>query len=249
MPGNPPLPAALPAPFPLPRVVPAPAPEPPPAVVPRPDPVPSATPAGFRPLPFALPYRPPVPVPEPVEFLAALPPAAASATASPLGTSAGVPVPAAMEGWPPPLLPAPGSAITVTSPGATANNERASAWGIFLGASGGGGTALSTSSACFLCSTGTSDTCAGAGMTGFAGSNRGTMGSDASRAGAWLAAATGNVIFGARTGFSAGARSDSSPANTFLTGFGGSATATSAGCAMFGNGRNCFSSGGLISAG
>src|SRR5438270_3728173 len=147
MPGKPPDPAALPAPLPLPGVAPAPVPVPAPAVAPRP--IPAASPAGFRPLPFALPYLPPSPVPEPIEFFVALltlPPVAASARASPLATSAGVPRPAAMEGAAPPFDPAPGSAITVTSVGATANRERASARGIFFGSSGGGGTALITCS-------------------------------------------------------------------------------------------------------
>src|SRR6266851_414210 len=247
MPENPPPPGALPAPLPLPRVIPVPDPVPAAAVVPRPAAAPSPVP--FKPLPFPLPYRPPLPLPEPFKLLLR-PPAAASASASPLATSAGVPLPAAMEGCPPLLLPAPGSAITVASSGVTANDERASARGIFFGTSGGGGTALSTSiPVCPRRSTGTSEICAGPGTGGLAGSSRGTMGTDASSAGAWLAAATGNMIFGAWMGVFAEGRSASSPASTFITGFGGSATVTSVGCATLGNGMNCRNSGGFLSAG
>src|SRR6266568_2445063 len=247
MPGNPPPPGALPAPLPLPRVVPVPDPVPAAAVVPRPVAAPS--PVEFKPLPFPLPYRPPLPLPEPFK-LSLRPPATAPASASPLATSAGVPLPAAIEGCPPLLLPAPGSAITVASSGATENKERSSIRGILVGTSGGGGTALSTSSpVCPRRSIGTSEISAGPGTGGLAGSSRGTMGSDASRAGTWLAAEIGNVIFGAGMGIYTGRRSAISPARIFITGFGGSATATSVGCATLGNAMNCRNSGGFLSAG
>src|SRR5258708_33715513 len=143
MPGNPPEPGALPAPAPLPRLPPDPSPTPESDPVPRPVPVP--VPAGFKPAPCPLPYRPPLPLPDPpATLLDPSPPVAASARASPWAMSDRVPVPAAGADASPAFAPTAGSAITVTSEGATANNPRASARGRLGCKSGGGGIAFNT---------------------------------------------------------------------------------------------------------
>src|ERR1700758_1582736 len=202
MPGNPPAPAALPAPFPLPKALPAPEPVPVPAAEPRPPPAPSVP--ELRPFPVPLPYFAPVPTPDPLDPMPLPPPAGTSAIASPLALSDGVPLPVGFELPPPPFEPAEGSAITVDSPGATANSERASPSGTFAITSGGGGIAFKTSNPCWpRLFTGTSEGRAGCGI-GFGGGACGMGPASVVKSGIALDSATGSDTFGALTIFSTG---------------------------------------------
>src|ERR1700739_153552 len=202
MPGNPPAPAALPAPLPLPSAFPVPDPVPVPAADPRPLPDPSTP--EFRPAPVPLPYFAPLPTPDALDPMPLPPPDGISAIASPLALSDGVPLPVGFELPPPPFEPAEGSAISVDSPGATANRERASPSGTFAITSGGGGIAFKTSRPCWpRLFTGTSDGRAGCGI-GFGGGARRAGPSSVVRSGIVLNAATGSDTFGALTSFSTG---------------------------------------------
>src|SRR5258708_24748651 len=193
--GNPPVPGALPARARRPGLPPDPSPTP--GSDPGPRPVLVPVPAGFKPAPCPLPYRPPLPLPDPPPtWLDSLPPVAASARASPWAMSDRVPVPAAGADASPAFAPTAGSAIRVTSQGATANNPRASARGGLGCKSGGGGMAFSTSRPSWCRRTAAiSETSDGLGALGGAGlSGRGRL----TAASSWMAPdfAPGNLLFG-----------------------------------------------------
>src|SRR6266851_1482867 len=248
MPGNPPVPGALPAPAPLPRLPPDPSPTPGSDPVPRPVLVP--VPAGFKPAPCPLPYRPPLPLPDPPPTrLDSLPPVAASARASPWAMSDRVPVPAAGADASPAFAPTAGSAITVTSAGATANNPRASARGRLGCKSGGGGMAFSTSrpSWCRRAAA-ISETSDGLGALGGAGLS-GRVGLTVARSGMALDFATGKLIFGAATGVSGMRGSATLPLLTTITSWAAVTTDGAAGLTILGRGTSRLSRGGFFSAG